>query len=105
MRDTDPDSDEHSFSGHCTPPYPAASSVFASRVCTRRSEHTARDRSHTLASVSSRILVYSHRRLGPAVEGPHRAVGVAMSSAYALSAAAARWLLQRCAERPGSNLG
>ena len=57
--DSDPDSDELPLERalYPTPPHPAASIVFASRVCTRRSEHTARDRSRILASVYSRILV------------------------------------------------
>ena len=41
--------------------------------------------------------------LGPPSEGPHRALGVIFSSAYAITPEAARWLIERRAERPGSN--
>ena len=41
--------------------------------------------------------------LGPDTEGVHAADGVAFSSAYALTPAAARWLLDRRAARPGSS--
>ena len=44
-----------------------------------------------------------HGWLGPRNEGPQRALGVVFSSAYALTPDAARWLLQRHAEQPGSN--
>ena len=37
-------------------------------------------------------------------EGPQRALGVASSSAYALTPDAARWLLQRREERPHQNV-
>ena len=42
-----------------------------------------------------------HGWLGASVEGPHRALGVAFSSAYALTPSAARWLLARYSEKPG----
>ena len=41
--------------------------------------------------------------LGPPSEGPHRAECVAFSSAYMLTPAAARWLVSRRSERPGSS--
>jgi hypothetical protein len=41
--------------------------------------------------------------LGPPAEGTHRAECVAFSSAYALTPAAAQWLLDRRVERPGSS--
>ena len=41
--------------------------------------------------------------LGPPNEGPHRALGVIFSSAYAITPEAARWLIERRAARPGSN--
>eukprot|EP00966_Prymnesium_polylepis_P178246 4127470-Prymnesium_polylepis.1 len=44
-----------------------------------------------------------HGWLGPPSDGPHRAEGVAFSSAYALTADAARWLLEVQAARPGSS--
>ena len=45
-----------------------------------------------------------HGWLGPAAaEGPLRAIGVTFSSAYALTPAAARWLLARAADAPGRN--
>jgi hypothetical protein len=41
--------------------------------------------------------------LGPPAEGTHRAECLAFSSAYALTPAAASWLLNRRIERPGSS--
>ena len=41
--------------------------------------------------------------LGPPSEGPKRALGVCFSSAYAITPAAASWLLQRRASHPAAN--
>ena len=41
--------------------------------------------------------------LGPPQEGPHLADGLAFSDAYACTPEAARWLLERRNERPGSS--
>ena len=41
--------------------------------------------------------------LGPPTEGIHRADGLGFSDAYVLTPEAARWLLARMEERPGSS--